>query len=166
MTLAELNALPRERFVQQLGWVFEDSPWVAERASELRPFATAEQLHSAMSRQVEQATPAEQLQLLCAHPDLGTRARMSEASAGEQGQAGLDRLTPGEHETLLALNRAYREKFGFPFLFAVRGSSKNEIIAALRQRIDSSPEAELKEALSHVYRIAAFRLEDAIQNGR
>jgi 2-oxo-4-hydroxy-4-carboxy-5-ureidoimidazoline decarboxylase len=165
MILAELNALPREQFVQQLGWVFEDSPWVAERAWELRPFATAEQLCSALSRQVEQATTAEQLQLLYAHPDLGTRARMSEASAAEQGKAGLDRLTPEERETLLALNRAYREKFGFPFLFAVRGSSKHEIVAALRRRIDSNPEAELKEALGHVYRIAAFRLEEAIQTG-
>ncbi|PWT98763.1 MAG: OHCU decarboxylase [Terriglobia bacterium] len=162
MTVAELNALDRERFVEAIGWVFEHSPWAAERAWELRPFANIESLHAAMVAQVEAAKPEEQLALLRAHPDLGTRARMSTASTGEQAGAGLDRLNPEEFERLLALNSAYRAKFGFPFLFAVKGSSKHEILAALEQRLHSTPEQEHREALRQVYRIAEFRLRDLL----
>ncbi len=110
--------------METLGWVFEDSPWVAERAWAQRPFASREELHAAMTAEVECATHDEQLALLRAHPDLGARASMSAASAGEQAGAGLDRLTPEEFETLQQFNAAYREKFGFPFLYAVKGSSQ------------------------------------------
>jgi 2-oxo-4-hydroxy-4-carboxy-5-ureidoimidazoline decarboxylase len=162
MTLQEINGLSREDFVKTLGWVFEDSPWVAEAAWSLRPFASTPALHDAMRRQVEEAAPELQLALLRAHPDLGNRVRMSEASTREQSGAGLNRLTPEEHESLLALNREYRERFGFPFLFAVKGSNNRDIIEALRRRIGSTPESEFREALEQVYRIAWFRLEDSV----
>src|SRR4051812_36931638 len=120
MTLAELNACDRTGFVDTLGSVFEASPWVAERTWPERPFAGVDQLHAAMVHTVDRATEEEQLRLLRAHPDLGTRLRMSDASVSEQAGAGLDRLAAGEFETLQRLNVAYREKFGFPFLFAVK----------------------------------------------
>ena len=120
MTIAELNSLERAPFVSAIGWVFEHSPWVAERAWNARPFADVEALHRAMVEQVERALPEEQLALLRAHPDLGTRARVSDASSTEQAGAGLDQLTPEEFERLRALNETYRDKFGFPFLFAVK----------------------------------------------
>jgi OHCU decarboxylase len=160
MTLQEINALTRDDFVKALGWVFEDSPWVAEAAWNLRPFASHGELHSAMRQQVENAKADRQLALLRAHPDLGNRVQMSEASTREQAGAGLNELAQEEHTSLLALNREYRERFGFPFLFAVKGSGNRDIIEALRRRIGATPEHELHEALEQVYRIAWFRLEE------
>ena len=160
MTISELNALDRERFVAAVGWVFEHSPWVAERAWPARPFASREALHRAMGDAVARASREEQLALIRSHPDLGTRARMSTASTGEQAGAGLDRLTAEEFDRLQRLNTAYREKFGFPFLFAVRGSAKHDILAALESRLAGDPEAERATALEQICRIAQFRLED------
>jgi OHCU decarboxylase len=137
MTLQEINALTREDFVKALGWVFEDSPWVAEAAWSLRPFGSRDALQNAMRQQVENAAPERQLALLRAHPDLGNRVRMSEASTREQTGAGLNRLTQAERDSLLALNREYRERFGFPFLFAVKGCSNRDIIDAPRRRANS-----------------------------
>jgi OHCU decarboxylase len=165
MTLEQINALTREDFVKALGWVFEDSPWVAEAAWRLRPFNSPGELHGAMRQQVEESTPERQLTMLRAHPDLGNRVRMSEASTREQAGAGLNHLTPEEHHSLLALNGEYRERFGFPFLFAVKGSDNRDIIEALRRRIGAAPESELREALEQVYRIARFRLEELIGGG-
>jgi 2-oxo-4-hydroxy-4-carboxy-5-ureidoimidazoline decarboxylase len=162
MTIAHLNSLERAAFVAAIGWVFEHSPWVAERAWEARPFANVEQLHRAMVEQVEHALPEEQLTLLRAHPDLGTRARVSEASSVEQAGAGLDQLTQAEFERLRRLNEDYRDKFGFPFLFAVKGSAKHDILNALERRAQSSREVEYRVALDQVYRIARFRLEDTL----
>lgn len=164
MTLDQINSLSRERFVEALGWIFEHSPWVAERAWECRPFADLDRLHTAMTGEVERATREEQLALLSGHPDLGTRARMSTASAGEQSGAGLDRLTPEEYQRLQEQNAAYRRKFGFPFLYAVKGSTKYDILRALDQRLESAPQQEFRQALDQVYRIALFRLRDAIEN--
>jgi 2-oxo-4-hydroxy-4-carboxy-5-ureidoimidazoline decarboxylase len=159
MTIAELNASDRAAFVDALGWVFEDSAWVAERAWTRRPFASIDDLHEAMVDIVQQATASEQLALLRAHPDLGTRARISDASTGEQRGAGLDRLTPDEYERLQRLNDEYRRKFGFPFLFAVKGSTKEDVLSALEARVRRSRDEELAEAFSQVYRIARFRLD-------
>ena len=108
------------------------------------------------------ASPEEQLALLRAHPDLGTRAKISPGSTSEQAGAGLDRLTAGEYKRLLHLNSAYQEKFGFPFLYAVKGSDKFAILEALERRLISNREAEFQEALRQVYRIARFRLEGIV----
>jgi 2-oxo-4-hydroxy-4-carboxy-5-ureidoimidazoline decarboxylase len=163
MTLAEINALERaDEFVRALGWVFEHSPWVAGRAWARRPFASLEDLSGKMTAQVDAASPEEHLALLRAHPDLGARAAVSPVSAGEQAGAGLDRLTQDEYEKLLRLNAAYKEKFGFPFLYAVKGSDKFAILEALGRRLESTKEDELREARGQVYRIARFRLEGII----
>jgi 2-oxo-4-hydroxy-4-carboxy-5-ureidoimidazoline decarboxylase len=165
MTIDELNALDSAGFVADLGWVFEESPWVAERTWSARPFSSVDDLHAAMVSQLTLANREEQLALLRAHPDLGTRARISAASTGEQAGAGLDQLTPDEFERLQRLNSAYRNKFGFPFLFAVKGGTKHDILRALEKRLEASPEDEYEEALRQVHRIARFRLLDTIQEG-
>jgi len=105
MTLQQINALTRDNFVKAVGWVFEGSPWVADAAWTLRPFGSRDELHNAMRQQVEESTPGRQLALLRAHPDLGDRVRMSEASTREQANAGLNQLTQVEREALLALNQ-------------------------------------------------------------
>ena len=163
MEIAELNARDREAFVETLGWIFEDSPWVAARTWARRPFSSLDALHAAMIDVVRQASEPEQLALLRAHPDLGTRARISGVSAGEQRGAGLDRLDAKEYERLQHLNDEYRRHFGFPFLFAVMGSTKEDVLAALAARVNRSRDEELAEALDQVYRIARFRLEDVIR---
>jgi 2-oxo-4-hydroxy-4-carboxy-5-ureidoimidazoline decarboxylase len=109
---------------------------------------------------VETATPEERSALLRAHPDLGARARMSDASAGEQRGAGLDRLTRDELEQLQRLNTRYRTRFGFPFLFAVKGATKHDVLAALQRRVTALPEDEGREAMTQVFRIARFRLDE------
>ncbi len=162
LTIQAINTLTREQFVEQLGWIFEHSPWVAERAWKKRPFADLEALHAEMEAEVEHASQEEQLALLRAHPDLGAKARMSTASVSEQSGAGLDRLTAEEYERLQKLNTAYRDKFGFPFLYAVKGSTKYDILRALEQRLQETPDQEFRQALTQVYRIALFRLQDTI----
>jgi 2-oxo-4-hydroxy-4-carboxy-5-ureidoimidazoline decarboxylase len=162
MTIEQINSLSHAQFVEAVGWVFEHSPWVAQRAWEQRPFLDLDHLHAAMTQEVERATPEEQLALLRAHPDLGARAGMSAASAGEQSGAGLDCLTPEEYQRLQQRNTEYREKFGFPFLYAVKGNTKYDILQALDQRIGAAPADEFRVALAQVYRIAGFRLRDAI----
>lgn len=163
MTLAELNGYTKEKFVEAIGWVFEHSPWVAERAWRRRPFASFDDLSTWLIQEVQAASPDEQLALLCAHPDLGTRAKVSASSAAEQSDAGLDRLSQAECDALLRLNGEYRKKFGFPFLFAVKGSDITAITEALKRRLKSAPEQEFQVALGHVFRIARFRLEEIIQ---
>jgi OHCU decarboxylase len=166
MTLRELNEKDRNAFVSALGWIFEDAPWVAERVWEQRPFATLDALHGAMTSLVAATSEEQQLELLRAHPDLGARATMSEASGREQTRAGLDTLTSEELDRLRALNAAYREKFGFPFLYAVKGCTKHDVLDALERRLTSTRRIEHQEALRQVYRIARFRLEDLVRQER
>ena len=115
-----------------------------------------------MMTEVRAAHVDEQLALLRAHPDLGARARMSDASTGEQAGAGLDSLSRADFDRLHTLNAAYRDRFGFPFLFAVKGRSAIDILEALEARLHASVEDELAEALRQVSRIAWFRLLDTI----
>ena len=163
MTIDDLNSLDSRAFAGALGWIFEHSPWVAERTWSRRPFLSVDVLRQEMVDQVEAASRAEQLALLRAHPDLGSRADLSQASSAEQSGAGLDRLTPEEFEHLQRLCGEYRDKFGFPFLFAVKGATKHDILRELSLRLQSAPELEYREALRQVYRIARFRLEDSIE---
>jgi 2-oxo-4-hydroxy-4-carboxy-5-ureidoimidazoline decarboxylase len=166
MTVEQLNSLDRAEFVAEIGWIFEASPWVAERAWHRRPFADRDALHAAMVEELMQARPAEQLALLCAHPDLGARAKMSSASVAEQAGAGLDQLSESEYHQLLGWNAEYRGKHGFPFLCAVKGSTKYDILKALSARLDVPREREFTEALRQVCRIARFRLDDALASPR
>jgi 2-oxo-4-hydroxy-4-carboxy-5-ureidoimidazoline decarboxylase len=161
-TLEALNASNRDGFVDAVGWVFEHSPWVAEQAWSQRPFRSLDALLQVMTAAVANADRELQLELLRAHPDLGARARMSDASTGEQTGAGLDHLSRDEFDRLQRLNTAYRERFGFPFLFAVKGSTRHDVLAALERRLGCSVVEEFDEALRQVYRIAEFRLRDAL----
>jgi 2-oxo-4-hydroxy-4-carboxy-5-ureidoimidazoline decarboxylase len=162
VTLAALNACECRAFVDAVGWVFEHSPWVAERAWPSRPFASLDAVHNAMVAVAAAASRDEQLALLRAHPDLGARARMTASSTSEQSGAGLDRLSPAQYERLQQLNGAYREKFGFPFLFAVNGSTVDQILAALDARLPRAWAEEFDEAMRQASRIARFRLDAVI----
>lgn len=150
-------------FTRALGAVFEHSPWVAERAWAARPSKSMEDLHTAMVGAVRLASRNEQLALLRAHPDLAGKAAragtMSAASLAEQSSAGLDRLTDEEYEQFSRLNAAYREKFGFPFIIAVRRHTRASILAAFESRLAHTVEQEIETALAQVFDIARMRLE-------
>jgi 2-oxo-4-hydroxy-4-carboxy-5-ureidoimidazoline decarboxylase len=163
----ELQQLEHDRFVELFGGVFEHAPWVADEAFDARPFHTIEALHEAMVNAMRRAPRERQLALIRAHPDLGGRAaiagELSAASSAEQAGAGLDQCTPAEFARFQKLNDRYKEKFRFPFILAVKGRSRAEILAAFEQRLDNPPEAEFDEALNQIARIARFRLEDLIR---
>ena len=165
--LAELNRLDRDAFVEHLGRVYEHSPWVAERAWLERPFDSLPALSATMQRTVEHASHDEQLALIRAHPELAGRlaiaGQLTDDSRAEQASAGLDRCTPEELAQFQALNGAYRSKFDFPFIVAVRGLSRGEILARLTQRVSHSVEQELSTCLQEIGRIARFRLDDLIE---
>lgn len=162
-SLVELNQLSQEEFTEALGAIFERTPTVARRTWEDRPFASTADLHAKMVTVVNSMTEAEKLALIQAHPDLGSKAKMAVASVNEQAGAGLDRLSVAEFDRFQFLNREYREKFGFPFIVAVKNHTKTSIIAAFERRLDNSPETEMQQALTEIYEIARFRLESAIE---
>ena len=159
MDIPTLTSLTEPEFVTLLGGVYEVSPWVAQAVCSEGPFTSLSGLRAALRRRVDESGHAAQLTLLRAHPELAARARMSPDSVGEQRGAGLDQLTPEEHAQLLRLNAAYREKFGFPFILAVKGKDKNDIRAGLKERLENGPKEEFSKALSEVHAIAGFRLD-------
>jgi 2-oxo-4-hydroxy-4-carboxy-5-ureidoimidazoline decarboxylase len=169
MRLAELNQVDRAGFVQALGAVFEHAPWVAEAAYPARPFATRAALHAAMMAAVERAPEARRIAFLAGHPELGSRteivADLTPDSRKEQMSAGLTRLTPDEAAWFQARNRAYREKFGFPFIVAVRRLTKQGIMDAFERRIAGSRDDELAAALAEIGWITRLRLDDVIEDG-
>lgn len=168
LTMDELNALDAGAFEARLAHVFEHAPWVARRAAARRPFAGREELRRAMVAVIEAASEAEQLALLRGHPDLAGKAAiagdLTADSKREQRGAGLDRLTPDEYERFHALNRTYQQRFGFPFILAVKGKTKDDILAAFSQRAGNGRAAEFREALGQVGRIAGFRLADLVED--
>ena len=163
MKIGDINQLSAGQFIDKLGAIYEHSPWVAERVEGRRPFVSRDELVRTMRAEVEGASEAERLALLRAHPDLGTKAKVSEASASEQAGAGLDRLTREEYRRLVTLNERYRQKFGFPFIYAVKGSGKSAILEALATRLEHGGAPEFAEAIHQVHRIAEFRLRDLIK---
>jgi 2-oxo-4-hydroxy-4-carboxy-5-ureidoimidazoline decarboxylase len=166
-TLAALNALDAEAFAASLGSVFEHSPWIARAAYSARPFGSVTELHAAMLRVVTAAGVNRQLRLLQAHPALAQPkgATLTAASAAEQAGAGLDRLAADETAVFDALNRAYRARFGFPFIVAVRGQrDRGAILAALQSRLRNPEDQEQATALVEVAKIARFRLDDLVSD--
>jgi 2-oxo-4-hydroxy-4-carboxy-5-ureidoimidazoline decarboxylase len=165
-TLDQLNSLPTETFVTVLAGIFEHSPWVPEAAAAQRPFGSIDALHAAMSRIVEQAGDEKQLALINAHPELAgkaaVRGELTAESTREQSGAGLNLCTQEEFDHLQSLNTQYREKFGFPFILAVRGYDRHGIIANFEKRVNHDRAEELRTSLDQIYRIAGFRLNDLI----
>ena len=160
------STLDRSGFIQAYGGVYEDSSWVAEAAWEAGVSAAHDEvdaLHLALQAEVDAASDARQLALLNAHPDLAGRAavrgELTAASTEEQASAGLDQCTPDEFERFVELNTRYRARFPFPFIMAVRGATRGDILDAFAVRIENSAEDEFATALAQVSRIARLRLD-------
>ncbi len=156
--IAALNHMSQAEFVAAVGAVFEDTPAIAAQAWAARPFATVADLHQKLAAVMQQLNSAEQLALICAHPDLGSRLKMAAASVQEQAGLGLDRLSPQEFDRFQQLNQRYKAKFGFPFIIAVRNQTRASILEAFDRRLQNSIEVEQQQALTEISQIAQLRL--------
>jgi OHCU decarboxylase len=167
LTLAEANALAPAAFAAAFADIAEHSPWVATAAAAARPFADHAALVAAFAAAIAAAPREVGLALLRAHPDLAGRAAragtLTDDSRREQAGAGLDTLDDAELARFTRLNDAYRAKFGFPFILAVKGATKHDILAAFEARIGNDADTEFATALAQVRRIVGFRLEDRVR---
>jgi N-carbamoyl-L-amino-acid hydrolase len=169
ITLPQLNAASRAEFNALLAGTYEHSPWIAEAAWPKRPFVSLAQLKHALTEVVRSAGRDAQLALIRAHPELAGKAMVSRTltaeSTDEQGRAGLADCTPAEFAHIQQLNTRYNEKFGWPFILAVRGArgaglSRRQIIDSFERRLAGHPDFELAECLRNIHRIAELRLND------
>ncbi|MDX3806471.1 allantoinase PuuE [Bosea thiooxidans] len=166
------SKLPKALFIEVYGRVWEHSPWVAETTCDAGLTSaqdTAEGLHAAMTAAMRKAGREKQKALLAAHPDLAGRlaaaGELTPESTGEQASAGLDRLSSDERVRFTALNEAYKARFGIPFIMAVKGASKNAILAAFEKRLKNTPDQEFATALEQVEKIALLRLKELLPAG-
>ena len=167
IALDALNAMPEAAFVSALGNMVEGAPWAARKAAASRPFAGLRDLHAALRRAVESAPAERRLALIRGHPDLAGKLALADElgaeSRAEQSGAGLDRLSGPELAEFTRLNAAYAAAFGFPFVICVRRRTRDAILAEFERRLGNDPAPERDAALAEVMRIAALRIDDAVQ---
>lgn len=156
-TLETINNYTNEQFIECFGAIFEHSPWIAEKAANAKPFITLQAVFNEMKKIVIEAPDEEKLALILKHPELGTRLAMSEDSVAEQAGAGLNALNTVEFERITQLNKLYSEKFNFPFIIAVAGLDKHQIMLEMERRIQLDVHTEFKTALEEIYKIAYIR---------
>ena len=160
--MGAINGMDRAAFVQKFGGIFEKSPWVAEQAWDRKPFASVEDMHAAMVNVVKSAPLPSQLALLQSHPDLaGKEAQagaMTASSVSEQASAGLNALSKAEIAQISDYNAAYKKKFGFPFIIAVRMHTKEGIFFDFSRRLQNDTQTEYANDLQNVYAITLLRL--------
>jgi len=162
-SIEQLNQLSQAEFVKVLGGVFENTPAIARDVWHQRPFQDIDDLHQKMIEIVKRWESEDQLDLIRAHPDLGSRVKMADSSIREQASAGLNRLTMDEYDRLVHLNRLYQEKFGFPFVMAVRNHTKISILKTFEQRLKNSVEQEHAQAIAEIAQISHSRLLDLVE---
>jgi len=166
ISLASLNQFDREEFVESLGGIFEHSPWVADLVYENRPFDSKARLHQTMLETVQQSPELQRMALICNHPELAGKeaaeGTLTSDSRQEQSRAGLDQCTAEELSQLQSLNKAYSDKFDFPFVIAVTGLDKKAIIAAIESRLKNSLNVEFDTSISEIGKIGMIRLNALI----
>ncbi|MGF1593048.1 MAG: 2-oxo-4-hydroxy-4-carboxy-5-ureidoimidazoline decarboxylase [Kiloniellaceae bacterium] len=167
--MSTADTLDREAFVARFGGVFEHSPWIAATAFDAglpEGTLTAEGLHARMVAALRAGSDEQKRVLIAAHPDLAGRLaaakRLTPESAKEQASAGLDLLSDAERTRFTELNEAYKAKFGMPFIMAVKGRTKDEILAAFERRLENDAAAEAATALAEIERIALLRLKEML----
>jgi len=157
--------LAYEEFVTRYGGIYEHSPWVAEETHETAArVEDVNELAEIFANCVDQAGDERKLALIRAHPDLAGKAAISgqltEESTSEQSSAGIDQCSPEEFERFQELNSQYKEKFGFPFVMAVRDSHRHEILAAFKSRLANDSQTEFETAIREIHKIASLRLQE------
>ena len=159
----KINKLSKSEFIKVFANIFENSRWIAEELYIQKPFDNFEELSSKILNIFETTTKEKQLKILNAHPDLANKTKISlltPDSLKEQASAGLDQCTEEEFDEFKHLNEQYKKEFGFPFILAVKGKNKNEILDNFKKRISSNPEKEFNDAVNQVKQIAILRLKD------
>jgi len=158
----KINKLSKSEFIKVFANIFENARWIAEELHNQKPFNNFEELSSKMLNIFETATKEKQLKILNAHPDLASKTKinlLTPDSLKEQTNVGLNQCTEEEFNEFEKLNDSYK-KFGFPFILAVKGKTKIEILNNFKKRISSDPGIEFNEAIKQVKQIANFRLEE------
>jgi 2-oxo-4-hydroxy-4-carboxy-5-ureidoimidazoline decarboxylase len=165
-TVSDLNTCSKDDFVAALSNVFEYSPWIAERAASMRPFAGVKQLLEAMKLVVDRAAPELRVALIKAHPDLANKtqraAGLTAESSAEQNSVGLDRLSDAEYDAFEGVNNAYRAKFGFPYIVCVRRHTKDSILRDFERRLPNDATTEAQRSIEEICRIAALRVDQFV----
>ena len=161
-SITAINQLVQMNFVNLLGPIFEETPAIAEQVWTERPFENMEELHKKMVAIVKQMSLSQQLDLINAHPELGSKKRMADASVQEQTSIGLNQISPSERQQIDSLNSQYREKFGFPFVMAVKGQTLDQVIIEFSNRLKSPKDTEIKRAIAEISKIARLRLEELV----
>jgi len=163
----KINKLPKSQFIKVFANIFENAQWIAEELYNQKPFDDFKELSSKILNIFETATREKQLKILKAHPDLANKTKISlltPDSLKEQTDVGLDQCTEEEFIEFKKLNDTYK-KFGFPFILAVKGKTKNVILNIFKKRISSDPETEFDEAIKQVKQIASLRLKELNNKG-
>jgi 2-oxo-4-hydroxy-4-carboxy-5-ureidoimidazoline decarboxylase len=158
LTISQVNQMSQGDFVEIFGTVFENTPTIAIQAWNHRPFCDVRDLHKKMVDIVTDMTDEAKLLLIKAHPDLGSKIKMAEASISEQKSVGLDKLSPEEYAKFNSLNQTYKEKFNFPFIIAVKNHTKSSILQAFESRLSNDIESDRLQAIVEITHIAYFRL--------
>ena len=166
-SVKHLKQLNLDEFVGRYGGIYEHSPWVAEETHEIVGEIEDEgELATVFRMCVEQATDERKLALICAHPDLAGKAAISgeltEESSVEQASAGIDQCSKEEYQQFQDLNDQYKDKFGFPFVMAVRDSDRQEILAAFQRRLENDSQTEFDTAIREIHKIARLRLQGLV----
>ena len=160
--LEQLNKMSQVEFTKALGEIWEQTPEIAEKAWQSKPFEDLDFLYRAMVAVIDRMSESEQMALIKAHPDLGSKAKMADASVQEQAGAGLDRLSKFEYQRFQSLNQAYKDKFDFPFIIAVKNHTLESILEAFSNRLENDRTTEKQQALTEIKKIARLRLESLI----
>ena len=161
--IKKINNLDKSEFLSIFGNVFEKSKWISEKAFDKKPFKNLESFVSEIIGIYENSDNETILEILNLHPELAVEKKLTANSEVEQSKANLKQCTPEEFDEFKKLNIEYKNKFNFPFIIAVKGKNKNEIINYFRERINNSLEEEFLEAKKQVKKIATFRLEEIIK---
>ena len=166
LKLSDLNVCSKDDFAAALANVFEYSPWIAEQAAVLRPFADVNELFAAMKSVVDRAPEEVRIALIRAHPDLANKtqraAGLTAESNAEQNSAGLDRLSDAEFLAFERVNNAYRAKFGFPYVVCVRRHTRDSVLRDFERRLPNDAKAETQTSIGEIFRIAALRLDQLV----
>ena len=157
------NKLNKSEFLSTFGNVFEKTEWIAEKCYDSKPYNNVQELVNKMMEVFENSIKEKHLEILNSHPDLAVKKKLTKESENEQANANLNQCTNEEFEEFNKLNVKYKKKFGFPFIIAVKGKNKNEILNSFRQRITNNINSEFEEAKKQVKKIASFRLSEIIK---
>ena len=159
----KFNKLSKTEFISTFGNIFEKTDWIAEKCYDSKPYNNVQELVNKMMEVFENSIKEKHLEILNSHPDLAVKKKLTKESENEQANANLNQCTNEEFEEFNRLNEKYKKKFGFPFIIAVKGKNKNEILKIFRQRITNNINLEFEEAKKQVKKIATFRLSEIIK---